>query len=105
MNLVLYRVEQIKGRLVDRFSEELLRVFLLFPPERGEMRDVPSLSSLLLHVCHTHTPPGVLPPLKRQNDCVISFKFGVESSTRCSSLHIMTEATGECAAFIWRGAV
>ena len=39
---LLYRVEQMKWRLVDRFFDELLRVFLLFPPERHEMWDVPS---------------------------------------------------------------
>ena len=36
----MYRVEQIKGRLVDRFSDELLRGLTLSPAERGETWDV-----------------------------------------------------------------
>ena len=37
---IMYRVERKKPRLVDRFSDELLRGFSPFPLERGEMWDV-----------------------------------------------------------------
>ena len=55
-----YRVERIKGRLVDRFSDELLRGFSPFPLERGEMWDVslPPFTPLQpLRTPYSHQPP------------------------------------------------
>ena len=55
-----YRVERIKGRLVDRFSDELFRGFPSFRRKRGGMWDVSSLpiSLSLAPPLHPLPPPS-----------------------------------------------
>ena len=57
-----YRVERKKARLVDRFSDELLRGLTLFPQERGEMWDVPLLLSLQFTPSPSAAAPAPQPP-------------------------------------------
>ena len=64
---MIYRVELKKGRLVDRFSDELFRFLPLFPEEREEMWDVPSLphSQRPAAVVSSHLKPPFFPPHRR----------------------------------------